>query len=80
MSANLCFMAWNEATGPAETPAFAARPAIDPGRVETAAGALRGAEKTLMLLGGAALMSLMGPSIAQGFQQQSFCWILSQNL
>lgn len=47
--------AWNEATGPAETPAFATRPAIDPARIEAVVGALGGGEKTLMLLGGAAL-------------------------
>jgi acetolactate synthase-1/2/3 large subunit len=47
--------AWNEADGIAETPAFATRPKVDQSRVEEAASALRGGDRTLILLGGAAL-------------------------
>jgi acetolactate synthase-1/2/3 large subunit len=47
--------AWNEADGPAETPAFATRPKVEQSRVDAAATALKGGGKTLILLGGAAL-------------------------
>ncbi|MFT5507279.1 MAG: acetolactate synthase-1/2/3 large subunit [Hyphomicrobiaceae bacterium] len=47
--------AWNEASGPAETPAFATRPKVESARVDSAAQALKGGAKTLILLGGVAL-------------------------
>ena len=47
--------AWNEADGPAEVPAPAARNPVDGSQVDAAAIALREARRPLLLLGGAAV-------------------------
>ncbi len=47
--------AWNTGSGVADIPAFAARAPVDANRVDAAAKALKAGEKTLLLLGGAAL-------------------------
>ncbi|MGI9426009.1 MAG: acetolactate synthase large subunit [Hyphomicrobiaceae bacterium] len=47
--------AWNEATGVAEIPSFVSRTPVETDKIDAAAAALGGGEKTLILLGGAAL-------------------------